>query len=636
MMALKLRTLLVIGLSVAAVLGIAYAVYESRSNPCDSLFEQTGSSFDSKIERLREQGEALGVEDLALQLAAQSGELVRDLQTCCSDFHQEKLSFDQFLVCQQDFDSYEAQINGLVGLFQAAESAGNNGQTEIVAAKMEEIRQAADELATRFQPQAGGAGLRSGRSRGSGSRVVIPEVEPNNEFDQAMGVESGGIVGELSDQDRRDVYQTILEPEHVLIVVLKPAESATSLNLSLYDTEKRVIWKSGALPSGIETTKRIPTAESTGGPLFIVVADGTGTYELRIDKEPQNDAGSGKDAGDQSADSLPVELNQLFTGELGGLDKEDWYRIRVPDGQILGISFTAGPEAVPMKFSLRNAKRNEAWYSKDVAAGNMESKRIVLNNTSGGIYYLSVYDGSGTYVLMLFSQSQDDGGSGKDAGDDINRALTIQPGQSVRGELGGLDEEDWYRLDVPNGHVIDLTCSPGPSASAMKFMLADGRQRDLLPAQEVASGSTLARRVLLNASSGGAYYVRVFYGSGTYELRFTSESQNDANSGTDAGDSSTEALAITPGQMLHGQIGDLDQEDWYSVSPLHGQQITFTLDQDAEAMKVSLQNIDRSEFWYSGQLMPGSVQTFELPQLATSPLLIRVFEGRGTYSMEMR
>jgi hypothetical protein len=170
----------------------------------------------------------------------------------------------------------------------------------------------------------------------------------------------------------------------------------------------------------------------------------------------------------------------------------------------------------------------------------------------------------------------------------------------------------------------------------MKFMLADSRQRDLLTAEEVASGSSSARRILLNASSGGAYYVRVFDGSGAYELRFSSEPQNDANSGTDAGDSSTEALAITSGQMLYGQIGDLDREDWYSVSPVHGQEITFTIDQNAEAMKLTLQNFDRSEFWYSGQLMPGTVQSFELPPLATPPLLIRVFEGRGTYSMEIR
>jgi hypothetical protein len=51
---------------------------------------------------------------------------------------------------------------------------------------------------------------------------------------------------------------------------------------------------------------------------------------------------------------------------------------------------------------------------------------------------------------------------------------------------------------------------------------------------------------------------------------------------------------------------------------------------------VTLQNFDRSEFWYSGQLMPGTVQSFELPPLATSPLLIRVFEGCGTYSMEIQ
>ena len=79
-----------------------------------------------------------------------------------------------------------------------------------------------------------------------------------------------------------------------------------------------------------------------------------------------------------------------------------------------------------------------------------------MNNVSGGIYYAVVYSGTGSYRLDLFVEIQNDGGSGTDAGDNITNALPIKPERSYSGELGGLDESDWYRFDIPAGHILNL------------------------------------------------------------------------------------------------------------------------------------------------------------------------------------
>ena len=53
--------------------------------------------------------------------------------------------------------------------------------------------------------------------------------------------------------------------------------------------------------------------------------------------------------------------------------------------------------------------------------------------------------------------------------DKIAEALKISPGRSYSGELGGYDESDWYRFDIPAGSVLKMTLSNYKEGTPMKF-----------------------------------------------------------------------------------------------------------------------------------------------------------------------
>jgi len=85
------------------------------------------------------------------------------------------------------------------------------------------------------------------------------------------------------------------------------------------------------------------TVEKTGLYfLHVFSRDGAeaGDYTLSISLQGQNDAGSGKDAGNTMTSALAVDAGS-YTGYMAEWDREDWYRIQVSAGQ--GITVTVTP-----------------------------------------------------------------------------------------------------------------------------------------------------------------------------------------------------------------------------------------------------------------------------------------------------
>ncbi|GAG65982.1 unnamed protein product, partial [marine sediment metagenome] len=237
----------------------------------------------------------------------------------------------------------------------------------------------------------------------------------------------------------------------------------------------------------------------------------------------------------------------ILKGTLSGEDRQDYYRFELGPGSILNLDFKAGDDSQNLKIALRNFEGNDLWNPAETSPGAVKSTRILLNNLSGGIYYAVVYSGIGPYKLDLFIETQNDAGSGTDAGDKITKALAIEPGSSFFGEMGAFDEEDWYRFDIPPGHILKLSFTPDASSEAMKFSLRSFERSEVWYSGVVPAGETRPKRVMMNNSSGGTYYLEAYYGSGPYGFEISTESQNDAASGTDAGDKIAEALKIIPG-----------------------------------------------------------------------------------------
>ena len=621
---------------------LGYTMLSSRTNPCESIFKQTAIRVQNNLESIKKKSNDL-ID------AAQIGKLSRDaqqaalsLKTCCILFHEENVSFDEFLKCQDDFKNFEMALGRVTDLIGEIHQAKQQEQTELLSYKLERIHQTLDGLSQSSQRLQARIGQYSGQSQGiahqagSTATPVAAEIEPNDAYDQATPVSLVKIGAELSPHQDTDFFKFEVPSGSILNIDFTPDESGQPMKVSLHNVERQEIWNADNVVPGATKSAQIILNTTAGGTFFVVVSDGFGRYDLGLAAKRQNDAGTGNDAGDKITRAVEVKPGASYPGQLGGFDVEDWYQFEIAPGHILNLTFTPDPEARAMNFSLRNAERDEIWYSDKVTPGVTRSKRIILSTLSGGRYYLTAYDGQGLYTFEIAAESQNDAGSGNDAGDKITRGLAIEPGRSYQGEFGGLDEEDWYQFQLSNGDILEFALTPSPESKPMMFSLFNYERVEVWQSGEITPGVTKSERLPMNSTSGGTYFLKAYHGGGIYQIDLYTKSQNDAGSGNDAGDKITRAIEINSGGPVFGELGGLDREDWYTFDPKTGEKLSFTCDPDSESMKMALHTLDQRAIGYSAEILPGVTKSFEIPEDVKPPYFIRIFEGRGRYSIQLK
>jgi uncharacterized protein YkuJ len=628
---------------IAGLLYLGYTVFLSPPNPCESLFKQTTRSVHQKIEALEKESPP-HLENAQIQkLSSQAQQAALSLKTCCILFHEDNVSFEEFLKCQDGFNNFEMAIDHINELIEEMKSAEQEEKKELVTYKSERLHQTLQGLDANFKTLQERIHHYTQRSPGMKAKhglsfqpSVLTEAEPNDVFKQATEITMGNLTGALSESDKKDYFKFEVASGNILKLDFTPDEAAEPMKISLRNIERQEIWSLDTVVPGVTKSTKMVMNTTSGGTFFIIVSRGNGNYRLTLASWSQNDAGSGNDAADKIAKAMQIKPGRSYLGELGGFDGEDWYQFEIPPGHILNLAFRPDSEAEAMNFSLRNFERNEIWYFDKVTPGVTKSKRVITNSMSGGKYYLAAYDGQGAYTFEITSESQNDASSGTDAGDKITKAIEIRAGHSYTGELGGLDEEDWYQFEIPNGHIFEFAFTPAEDANVMVFELLNYERREVWRSGEVSPAVTKSGRLLMNSTSGGTYFLKVHFGGGVYQLDLHTKSQNDAEFGTDAGDRIARAVEIKSGRSFFGELGGLDQEDWYTFAPQRGERLNFTCDLESEPMRLELRTLEQGDVGYSAEIFPGMTKSFEIPEDVNPPYFIRIFDGRGKYSVELK
>ncbi len=171
----------------------------------------------------------------------------------------------------------------------------------------------------------------------------------------------------------------------------------------------------------------------------------------------QNDGGYNSDTGDSISRSMPIypgePVNDLIPGrrragslDISDNDEEDWYFFTITKGQTITASISTS-ESYDCEL-----------YDTE---GNQVGKSYTATNTGNHFIHIYAEEGAadGDYTFDITVSGQNDGDSGKDAGDSISSALTIVPG-SYSGYLDSIDNEDWYEFSVNSGEGIFITLEP--------------------------------------------------------------------------------------------------------------------------------------------------------------------------------
>jgi len=171
---------------------------------------------------------------------------------------------------------------------------------------------------------------------------------------------------------------------------------------------------------------------------------------------------------------------------------------------------------------------------------------------------------------------QNDIGYNVDAANRIQRASSFpiyasepideKPG---RGRIGSLepnngDSEDWYRFSVCSGQNIQVSIS---SSQGYNIEICD------------TSGTPVGTSY--TSQETGWHYIKIYAddnaGDGSYTITISITGQNDAETGSDAGNNINQVTAINPG-TYYGYLDQNDHEDWYSINVNSGEGIFITVE----------------------------------------------------------
>jgi hypothetical protein len=177
-------------------------------------------------------------------------------------------------------------------------------------------------------------------------------------------------------------------------------------------------------------------------------------------------------------------------------------------------------------------------------------------------------------MLILPTNGQDDAGSGGDAGNSLAVATNITAGE-YNGTLT-FDDKDYYKFYVNEGSIINVTMLAYNLSANFDLTLYTP---EFLPIQNLKDAGI--RETITHSSQTTENFTilidSAISDTGNYSFVVTLTSQNDFNSGTDAGEHIHEALLVSEGQSNGTFVPDSDISDFYKLDLVKGQIINITM-----------------------------------------------------------
>jgi hypothetical protein len=347
--------------------------------------------------------------------------------------------------------------------------------------------------------------------------------EPNNTLGTAWHPGYNWVRTWLSDidglgvQDDEDWYRIDVDPGSVRVQVdCRFTHADGDIDIALYDSTGTFL----AEEASVTDDEFIDHMISSGGTYYIQVRYGNAgnTYNLRWDDLTEDAYEENDTLGTAWHPGYNWERTWLSSINGFGIQAdEDWYRIDVDPG--------AERVQVDCRFIHAEGDINIALYDS-TGTFLTESSSVTDDEfidhiiSSGGTYYIRVSNGNAVSMYDLWWDDLNE--DTYEENDTLGTAW--HPGYNwVRTWLSSINgfgiqaDEDWYRIDVdPGAERVQINC---------QFTHADG---DIDVALYDSFGTLLADSYSANdnelidhaISSGGIYYVRVYYGNAgnTYNL----------------------------------------------------------------------------------------------------------------------
>lgn len=366
------------------------------------------------------------------------------------------------------------------------------------------------------------------------------------------------------------------------------------------------------------------------------------TPTARADTEPNDDF--------DQAETITAGIHGGSVDVRDAVDPYDYYEITVNAGQTLSVGLVPA-STLAASVSLYNPTRTQVTYEYGAKAEILNTSWTTNSQEPSYVYYILIsaeqYLGAGTYgtyTMNVSLISQDDAGSGGDAGDTFGAATTIA---SANGTYTGFvkddDVDDYYKLNVTAGQTLSVKVTPAITLGA-ELWLFDGTTMTEKAYTWGWEGEIIETSWTTNSEQPTyLFYMRVKAGSplgagtyGTYTVNVSLICQDDAGSEGDAGDTLATATEIATG-TYSGFLKDDDVYDCYETiqNVILGQGIYITITPE-ETLGVELwlydKNKNERDYAFGSMGAIARLSDSQVPETGTYYIRIKR-HSEGTYSV---
>ena len=359
----------------------------------------------------------------------------------------------------------------------------------------------------------------------------------------------------------------------------------------------------------------------------------------------QSDAGTSGDAGNTTAFATFISPGN-YNGTLVAEDK-DYYSFSVVKGNIINVTMIPHNPIMNFDLTLYTPEFDPHQNLRD--AGLRET--VIRSSRSTDNFTILIAPASvsdvGNYSFVISLINQNDFNSGTDAGNSFGDSLSISSGISNGTFVWGSDVEDFYQISLVKGEIISIDLVPLNTTNVdIEFY---DENPTLLDFSDNIIG--IDESIYYSISVPGEYRLRVNLidniGSDViipYNISITLTTQNDANAGTDAGNTPDDAHFIIPlaNSKFNGRlVVDGDLNDYYEFSVDQQSIISVFLEVPQTAnFDLIIYNSEIIEIYSSTNTEAGADETIIGEVLTNGTYFIKVefkYEGEaeGSYAYDL-
>ncbi len=356
----------------------------------------------------------------------------------------------------------------------------------------------------------------------------------------------------------------------------------------------------------------------------------------------QSDAETGGDAGNTTAFATFISPGD-YNGTLVSEDK-DYFSFSVIKGNIINVTMI--PHNLIMNFDLTLYTPEFDPHQNLRDAGLQET--VIRSSRSTDNFTILIAPESisdvGNYSFTITLINQNDFDSGTDAGNSFGDSLSITSGISNGTLVWGSDDEDFYQISLVKGEIIDIDLVPLNTTNVdIEFY---DENPTLLDTSDNIVG--INESIYHSISVPGDYRLRVILidniGSDIiipYNITIIVTTQNDANAGTDAGNSPDDAHFIIPlrDSTFNGHLViEGDRSDFFEFSIDQQSIITAILEVPQTAnFDLIIYNSEIIEIYSSKNAEAGTDEYIYAKELTNGTYFIKVEfiydgEAEGSYA----